>query len=429
MIATIQIKNIGIIDDLSINLNQGFNVLTGETGAGKTLIIDSLAILCGSRFSKEMIRKGEEYSYIEASIYMPENKNAIDGNIIVSREVYGNGRNSCKINGRLVTVNELKEFMKNIIDIHGQNDNQTILDKASHITYLDSFMGEEIGNIKVEYRKLWDRYNLIKQELKQNYGDEKEKQRKLDLLEYQYKEIEIANLKIGEDERLEEQRKIMINAEKIAESLEITDEALASQTIDSINVAIKALEKIETIDLQYSEKLAQLKSIYYDIQELSRDMVSLKEDIYFNEEDRNEIETRLDLLFSLKRKYGNTIEEIVDYKEKLKQQMDEIEHTEERNIKLKKELHTIESQMQELCVKMHQIRTQKAQILAEKINLELKDLEMPNAKFHSQVTWTGEKEYTKNGLNQVEFLISTNIGEEEKPFLPVLLENGMNHKL
>ena len=133
MISTIQIKNIGIIDDLSINLENGFNVLTGETGAGKTLIIDSLGIICGNRFSKEMIRKGEEYSYVEACIFMPENINSIDGNIIVSREIYNNGRNSCKINGRLVTVNELKEFMKQIIDIHGQNDNQTILDKSSHI--------------------------------------------------------------------------------------------------------------------------------------------------------------------------------------------------------------------------------------------------------------------------------------------------------
>lgn len=214
MVGTIQIKNIGIIDNLSINLENGFNVLTGETGAGKTLIIDSLGIICGNRFSKEMIRTGEEYSYVEASIYMPENKEAIDGNIIVSREIYSNGRNSCKINGRLVTVTQLKEFMKNIIDIHGQNDNQTILDKSSHIGYLDSFAGCEITNIKKEYRELFEKYNSIKQELKANFGDDKEKQRKLDLLNYQLKEIEQANLKINEDVELEEQRKIMLYSEK-----------------------------------------------------------------------------------------------------------------------------------------------------------------------------------------------------------------------
>ena len=255
MISTIHIKNIGIIDDLSIDLNHGLNVLTGETGAGKTLIIDSLGIICGNRFSKEMIRKGEDYSCVEASIFLPENERAIDGNIIVSREIYSNGRNSCKINGNLVTVNELKEFMKNIIDIHGQNDNQTILDKSSHIAYLDSFIGEEIVKIKNEYRALFERYNEIKEELKQNYGDEKEKQRRVDLLKYQLNEIESSKLKLGEDDKLEEQKKLILNSEKITENLKIADESLSEQTIDSINVAIKALEKIENIDEVYSEKL------------------------------------------------------------------------------------------------------------------------------------------------------------------------------
>ena len=163
MITTINIKNIGIIDDLSIDLNQGFNVLTGETGAGKTLIIDSLEIITGGRFSKEMIRRGQDHSYIEVCLFMPGHENAIEGNIIVSREIYSNGRNSCKINGRLVTVNELKEFMEDIIDIHGQNDNQTILNQASHIQYLDSYIGKEIENIKEKYRELYNRYNQIKQ--------------------------------------------------------------------------------------------------------------------------------------------------------------------------------------------------------------------------------------------------------------------------
>lgn len=148
MISNLHIKNIGIIDDISINLNQGLNVLTGETGAGKTLIIDSLAIISGGRFSKEMIRKGQDYSFVEVCLYLPNHKNAIDGNIIISREIYQNGRNLCKINGRMVTVNELKEFMRNIIDIHGQQDNQTILDTTSHIQYLDGFVRRGNNDIK-----------------------------------------------------------------------------------------------------------------------------------------------------------------------------------------------------------------------------------------------------------------------------------------
>lgn len=417
MISTINIKNIGIIDNLSIDLNQGFNVLTGETGAGKTLIIDSLSIISGGRFSKEMIRKGENYSYVEACIYMPESKIAIDGNIIVSREIYENGRNSCKINGRLVTVSELKEFMKSIIDIHGQLDNQTLLDKASHIGYLDSFIGDEILEIKYKYRVLFDKYNKVKLELKNNYGDEKEKQRKLDLLKYQLNEIEYAKLKVGEDEVLEEQRKIMLNSSKIAENLEIADNTLSEQTIDSINVAIKALEKIENIDEKYEKKLSNLKNIYYDIQEISRDINAMKNDVNFNEEERNNIEERLDNIFSLKRKYGNSIQEILQYKEEVEKEIFEIENLDEINNKLKNELKDIELKMMELAKQMNEIRIKEGKNLAIKINKELQDLEMQNAKFEVEVMH--QEEFNKNGLDVVEFLILTNIGEEKKPLIKI----------
>ena len=192
MISTLHIKNIGIIEDLSIDFNQGLNVLTGETGAGKTLIIDSLEIISGGRFSKEMIRRGESQSFVELCMYEPENEKSIDGNIIVSREISLNGKNMCKINGRMVTVNELKEFMSKFIEIHGQNDNQSLLDSKMHLNYLDGFIGSKIKDQKQEYISLYENYCKIKQELKQNYGDEKERQRKLDLLEYQIREIEEA---------------------------------------------------------------------------------------------------------------------------------------------------------------------------------------------------------------------------------------------
>ena len=429
MVGTIQIKNIGIIDNLSINLENGFNVLTGETGAGKTLIIDSLGIICGNRFSKEMIRTGEEYSYVEASIYMPENKEAIDGNIIVSREIYSNGRNSCKINGRLVTVTQLKEFMKNIIDIHGQNDNQTILDKSSHIGYLDSFAGCEITNIKKEYRELFEKYNSIKQELKANFGDDKEKQRKLDLLNYQLKEIEQANLKINEDVELEEQRKIMLYSEKIVENLTIADETLSEQVIDGINTSIKALEKIENIDEKYSQKLTELKNAYYEIQEISRDISSNKEEIYFDDEERNEVEERLDEIFSLKRKYGNSIEEILKYKEDVEKQIYEIENLDEINNKLKKQLKEIEEKMTKFSVQMSEIRNKNAQELSKKINNELQDLEMKYAKFNCKISFNEKNEFNKDGLNDVEFVISTNIGEGTKSLIKIASRGEMSRTM
>ena len=243
MISTLHIKNIGIIDDLSINFNEGFNVLTGETGAGKTLIIDSLGIISGGRFSKEMIRKGEEYSLIEASIFYPQSKYSEDGNIIVSREVYSNGRNSCKINGKLVTVAELRNVMSKIIDIHGQHDNQNLLNSMQHIYYLDSFIGEDIKSIKKEYQEYFNKFNAIKNKLINNYGDDTEKERKLDLLRYQYNEIEIANLKTGEDLDLEEKHSIMMNSEKLKENLEIINENINSNAIEYISTSIRCLEK------------------------------------------------------------------------------------------------------------------------------------------------------------------------------------------
>ena len=160
MISTLHIKNIGIIDDLSIDFNEGLNILTGETGAGKTLIIQSLEIISGGRFSKEIIRKGENYSLVEASIYLPESEIAEDGNIIISREIYSNGRNTCKINGKLVTVCELKRIMSKIIDIHGQHDNQNLLDNSNHISYLDDFAIKEIKPVKEKYEELFIEYNM-----------------------------------------------------------------------------------------------------------------------------------------------------------------------------------------------------------------------------------------------------------------------------
>lgn len=414
MISTLHIKNIGIIDDLMIDFSEGFNVLTGETGAGKTLIIGSLGILCGGRFSKEMIRRGENYSFVEASIFCPENEVSLDGNLIVSREVYANGRNTCKINGRLVTVNELKDIMGKVIDIHGQQDSRNLLDDAQHIYYLDNFIGMQIKNIKLEYSELYEQYNDIKTKLAQNYGDDTEKQRKLDLLYYQLNEIERAKLKKNEESELEEKHNLMKNSEKLQENMKCVDDNLTNLVIDGISNSIKCLEKIEIYGEVYGKKLAELKNIYYDVQELSRDISSMQEDTYFDEEERDSIEKRLDEIFSLKRKYGNSIEEILEYKEKLSDEITNIENLEEINHNLKEHKKEIEKKMSQLCAKMNEIRKEFATKLSDKVNQELKDLEMNSAKFNVKVEYLQENQFNKNGLNKVQFYICTNKGEEEK---------------
>ena len=411
MITTLHIKNIGIIDDLCVELNSGFNVFTGETGAGKTLIIDAINIISGGRFSKEIIRKGEEYSFIELNLFLPNNENAIDGNVIVSREVHSNGRNSCKINGRLVTVTELKEFMNSVIDIHGQNDNQKILNSKYHIKYLDDFAGSSLLSEQKEYKDLFYKYNELKNKLKENLGDEKEKQRRLDLLQYEFDEIDKAKLKAGEEETLTEKRNLFINFEKISTNLNEANVSI-EKSVETVSNGIKALEKIESIDETYSQKLEELKNIYYELEEFSRDISDLDSDMFYDENEQNEIEERLDLIFSLKRKYGNSIEEILEYKNKIEIEIDRINNLDEVNRKIRKELENITSLMKEKSDKMHELRVKTSKILSEKINLELNDLEMPNAKFMIDINTLDE--FNKTGLDDVNFLISTNLGEDAK---------------
>ena len=413
MITNLHIKNIGIIEEIFIDFNNGLNVLTGETGAGKTLIIDSLNIISGGRFSKEMIRKGETNSYVEMCLYVPESNCSIDGNIIVSREISTNGRNMCKINGRMVTVNELRDFMRKFIEIHGQNDTLNLLNVKVQEQYLDGFIGKDIVNLKEEYRNCYVKFNEIKKELKDNYGDEKERERKIDLLKYQFNEIEEANLKLDEEDSLEEKRKIMLNSEKLIKNLEDADMAIGENTIDALSIAIRALEKIESIDKNYEDSSSNLKNVYYELQEISRDISSYREDVFFDEDERNEVETRLDLLYSLKRKYGNSVSEILEYKNEIEQEIDRIENLEEYTIKLKKELKEMENSMNKIASKMHLLRKDNAVILSEKINEKLKQLEMKNAKIDIHVDYKDE-EFFETGKDIVEFYICTNLGEDSK---------------
>ena len=263
MINTLHIKNIGIIDELSIDLNKGFNVLTGETGAGKTLIVDSLEILAGGRFSKEMIRTGETYSFVEMSI---SNHND-EEDIILSREINACGKNLCKINGRMVTVSELKNFMSKILDIHGQHDNQSLLNSELHIKLLDKYAGENLSKSKLEYLVKYNQYKKLKEEIAKNYGDDKERQRKLDLLKYQSNEILEANIKKGEESELEEKKKKILNAEKLSKNLEIAKNEILNVSLDSIASAMKALEKIEDVNGEYKASAESIRNIYYDLED------------------------------------------------------------------------------------------------------------------------------------------------------------------
>lgn len=417
MITNLHIKNIGIIEDIEINFNNGFNVLTGETGAGKTLIIDSLKIIAGGRFSKEMIRANENHSLVEACIFYPNSDLAEDGNIIVSREIFSNGRNTCKINGRLVTVNELREIMRDIIDIHGQSDNQKLMEVSNHINYLDEFSLEKISILKNEYSEMYKEYCSVKEELNKNYGDDIEKQRMLDLLNYQLDEIKNANLVVGEEEELEEKRKILSNSEKISGSLNETSNELNNHVLDGLSKSIKYMSKIENYSDIYKEKLIQIQSVYYDLEDITSQIIDFTYDIEYDQDTARNVEERLDMIYSLKRKYGNNISEILTYKNSLVSQINEIENKEEY-IKIQKEkLNALDNKMRNIANTMTAIRKENALLLEKKINEQLTELEMKNASF--LVSILPEDEFNKNGLDKVEFLVSTNVGDDFKPLTKI----------
>ena len=410
MITTLHIKNIGIIDDLNIELGSGFNVLTGETGAGKTLIIDSINIISGGRFSKEIIRRGEEFSFVELSLFLENNDDFPDGNVVISREVHLNGRNTCKINGRLVTVSELKNFMSNIIDIHGQNDNLKILSKMYQIEYLDNYGGKDLLKLKLDYNEKYSKYLDIKKKLKENFGDNKERERKLDLLQYEFDEIDGANLKIDEEDELIEKRTIYLNYEKISTSI--------AQTVDNsdkamvvISNAVKAIEKIANIDEKYDKKLEEIRNIYYELEDFSHGINLMNDDMYFDENEINELESRLDLIHTLKRKYGNSIEEILKYRDSIEAEINRINNLDEENEKLRNELEQVIGYMNSISLKMHDFRSEISFKLNDRINGELVDLEMKNAKFNARVELT--EEFNQFGRDDVEFYISPNVGEDE----------------
>ncbi len=420
MISTLHIRNIGIIKDLTIDFNNGFNVLTGETGAGKTLIIKSIDMICGGRFSKDMIKKDEEFASVEACIHVSnEDKLFSDEYIVVSRQVYLNGKNLCKIDGRLVSVSELKNFIQNVIDIHGQYDNQSLMDSKTHIDFLNDFSKDEIKDTLTEYRKLYVEYKDIEEKLSKNYVDDIERQRKLDLLNYQLNEIKEADLKVEEEAILEEKKEAMKNFEKISESLNITTFKLENNILVELENIIKPLEKIENFNTCYGSRTASIKNMYYELQEYLSDFNSYKENLEFDEQEFNLTEKRLDLIFSLKRKYGSTIEDILKYQDELETQIMELENLEEYNNNLRKKLDLLKDEMKILAVRLNDIRKKNAFVLEENINKHLKDLEMNMATFKVDIEYNEDEKFNINGLNKVEFLVTTNIGEDFKPLVKI----------
>lgn len=417
MITNLHIRNLGIIKDIDVELGEGFNVLTGETGAGKTLIIDALNLLSGGRFSKEMIRNKEEEVLIEANIFDGSKISEEEKNVVVSRKISFDGKNICKINGRLVSIRELKKYMQNVIDIHSQNDNQKLFDKKYHIELLDNF-SNEILEIKYKYLTEYNEYISIKKQLQENFGDDSLRIRNLDIMRYQLNEIEEAGI-IESEEELEVKKKKIQNREKIITNMQSVEYEFENNIINSFENVMKNFSKLSSIDEEYESKYNLLESSYYEMKEVmdfTRDVLCNLNNDGFEDE---KILNRIDLINKLKRKYGGSIEEIERYKEDLKDKISKIENLDDYINKLKLEEESIKKTMTKIAYTLSEKRKKVASKLSGLINKELLDMDMKNVNVNIEVTYDNDDEFTATGKDSVEFLIKTNLGGEYLPLAKI----------
>lgn len=442
MLLQLDIQNIALIDRIGIEPGKGLNILTGETGAGKSIIIDSINAILGERVSRELIRTGKEKALVEA-VFQTDNgrfsdlfeemgiEPETDGTLIISREFTQSGKNLCRINGKMATVSMLKSFGERLIDIHGQFDNQSLLRTESHLELLDSFGGKKIQELKQQYLAQLLEYKEIKARLKSLSGDKGERERKIDLLSFQIDEIRKAKLKPGEEEDLNRQRILLTSSEKIVNSLSNAYELLFSgnnaknSASDNIIQALSELHSIEKLDERYAGICRSLQDLSYQLEDIMESIRGERDNTEYDPDLLEEIEERLDLIFKLKRKYGNSVQEVLEYCKKTEVQLDEIVKSEEIISELNSNRKKADALLYETASSLSAERKKAAGILEEQITGQLDDLEMKRARFKVSISFDdtfdadGERRYSSGGLDRVEFLISTNAGEPLKPLAKI----------
>lgn len=431
MLLQLEIENIAIIERLNLALEPGFNVLTGETGAGKSILIDSINALLGSRVSRELIRSGEEKATVQGLFSKPPGLDTIlrefgieaddDDTLLISRTITDSGKNICRINGTLATVAMLREIGQHLIDIHGQHDNQSLLRVETHIQLLDLFAGDRLFAVKSAYQKELEDLRACQAKLRALAGEGKERERLMDSLRYQINEIRQAALYVGEDEELERQSRILAHAEDIISAFSTAYQAIRGEddvnagALDRVQSALDAIRRVEEIDASYASICAALDEINERLSDISRDIRRITENTEYDPGLHRATEERISLIQGLKRKYGETIADILAFGEEAAKRLDELEHNEELIESIKARIRDIEASLTDKCREMHGLRLEAAKLLAEGIMKELAELEMPKTIFSATVNSVPEQGFTPDGTDQVEFLISPNPGEPLKP--------------
>lgn len=436
LLKQLNIRNIALIDQQQITFQDGFSVLTGETGAGKSIIIEALNFVLGERASKELVKSGEEKASVEATFVLSRGEPALDalleqsidcddGELTLYREFSINGKNVCRANGALINAAALKQIGDLLVDIHGQHAHQSLLDGKKHIVLLDRFAGKDASEIKNRVSSAYQRATEAKRQMNAAQYDEQERARRCDLLSYQIKEIEGANLSIGEEEQLEEQRLLLQNAQSIMEGLEGAGEALNGSdeseqgALESFSIAIRLLDGISKFRAEYAQLAEKLHALYYEIEDASFTLRDYRSDFNFEPGMLNDIETRLELISVLKRKYGANIEEILAFREKSIAELDLIGNAVERREQYRAEYESAKLDYQKSCEELTLIRKKAAEDLSKRLIPELSDLGMQHSVFEVRFSLLAGDVPSPNGLDDVEFLLSTNRGEPVKPLSKV----------
>ena len=430
MLLNLHVKNLALIEEVDVDFEKGLIVLTGETGAGKSLILGSVNIALGNKASKDMIRKGTDYSLVELTFSVSENcakqlkKYDIymeEDNIVTVTRKISEGRSISKINGETVNIKTLKNVMSLLIDIHGQHDHQSLLYTKNHLDILDKFAKDSILELKEQIKEEYSKYTKLIKKLEEFNIDEGQKAREIEFAEYEVNEIESANLKPEEDVQVEEEFKKLSNSKEIVSALSEIYNALSYETAgglgDIINKAVMDINSIKGMD----EKIIQFQTELYDIDNLCRELTSQIYDynsgMDFNPEYVREVEERLDVINHLKLKYGNNIEEILRYKEEKEEYLEKLNNMTDEMESVKNQISELEGTLNNLCTKLSEQRKKAAKELEVLVKQALVDLNFIAVEFEIQIT--RKESIGENGFDNVEFMISTNPGESVKPLVKV----------
>ena len=431
MILEMYMKNCALIEESRLTINSGLNILTGETGAGKSIIIEALGLCLGEKYDRSFLRKGTDKGVCEILVSSKSSnlKEVLDkydidyddDEIIITRVIYSDGKSVARINGRTVKVSILKEVACTIVDLHSQHQNQVLLNKDTHIRFLDLFGEKDIQKLKANYKESYNEFNKIKKELNDlnENKDDMEIQSEIDLIKFQINEIDAANFNPEEYEDLKSQRELCRNSEKIYNNLSLSYEKLYEgniNAVDLIGMASKELSDIASYDKNISEYSENIERIMYELQDISREIRDYKENISFNPYEMEEIEQRIDQINNLRRKYGNSIEEIFEYRQKIQNRLDEILNRDEKVAALKAKLEKLESVLYDKAKEVSKARKKVAVDLQDILIEELHSLNMKNVVF--EVSFR-EIPFNQNGCDDVEFMASFNLGEDIKPIYKV----------